>query len=65
MTTNDTAWQIIDYWIENEYDGDKDALIDEVGNLDDYAYRIAKTIERHDLDTGDIVLCAGLVDLRM
>jgi hypothetical protein len=65
MTLNDTAWKIIDYWTESDYGGDKAALIDEVGNLDDYAARIADTIERHDLDTSDVSFCASMVELNM
>jgi len=45
---NDIAWEIIDHWITKEYGGDEDALRDEVGNLNDYAYRIANAIEMHD-----------------
>lgn len=65
MTLNDTAWEIIDHWIKNDYGGDKAAMIDEVGNLDNYAARIADAIEQYSLDTLDIPHCACMVELNM
>lgn len=71
MTTNDIAQQIIDHWVANDYGGDRAAMIDEVGSLDDYAMRIVETIEQYDLDTDDIRgtdgihHCAVMVELYM
>jgi len=62
---NDIAWEIIDHWITKEYGGDEDALRDEVGNLNDYAYRIANAIEMHDIDTADIKHCASLLEMHL
>lgn len=63
MNIIDVAWKIIDHWIADDYDGDKAAMIDEAGNLDDYAMRITETIERYNLGTDDIHHCALMVEL--
>lgn len=45
-TMNDLAWKVIDHIVAKEFDGNKQALIDEVGNLNDYAAAVAEALER-------------------
>ncbi len=65
MTYNDIALKIIDYWVENDYDGNKNKLISEVGNINDFVYKVALVIEENYLDTTDIALCACQVEMYM
>lgn len=44
------AWRVIDYMIAEEYDGDRVALMNDVGNLDELAVKFAELIEAHDLE---------------
>ena len=45
LNIHELAWDLIDVMIEREYEGSKDALIEEVGDLDEYSFRIVDTIE--------------------
>ncbi len=60
---NDVAWKIIDYWVNTDYKGDQNSLVEEVGNLDEYAYRIATVLEENNIGTSTIEYCAGMVEL--
>lgn len=64
MTANDLAWKIIDEMVANDYD-DRDSLVEEVGDLNDYAYRLEQGIEQLGLlpDARNIRFVLGELEL--
>ena len=58
----DKAWQVVDYYID-QYRTREEAL-EELGNLDELALKIAELIEERGWENeGDVSYLASLVDL--
>lgn len=60
---NALEWQVIDWVIEEQYGGDKDEAIAEMGDLDELAFRIAFVIDKNQLTGEDgVIYISSVVD---
>lgn len=49
----DLAWEVINHWVENDYDNSLEKAADEMGDLNDLAIQIVSILEGGDFTMDD------------